>query len=57
MKSVSQQHLVSEDVWALVLCGFVVPGRVLTDCPQAVSHAWPIVYTRATSLYSLVDPT
>ncbi|KAK8723927.1 hypothetical protein OTU49_011608 [Cherax quadricarinatus] len=57
VKSVSAQHLVCEDVWALVLCGFILQGRVLTSCPQAVNHAWPIVYTRANSLYSIVDPT
>lgn len=57
VKSVSVQHLVCEDVWALVLCGFLLNGRVLSFCPQAVNHAWPIVYTRANSLYSIVDPT
>ncbi|KAG7159890.1 furry-like 2, partial [Homarus americanus] len=57
VKSVSAQHLVCEDVWALVLCGFIFHGRVLSSCPQAVGHAWPIVYTRANSLYSIVDPT
>ncbi|XP_064103219.1 protein furry-like isoform X6 [Macrobrachium nipponense] len=57
IKSGSVQHLACEDVWALVLCGFVLHGRVFSSCPQAISHAWPIVYTRANSLYSIVDPT
>ncbi|XP_042872601.1 protein furry-like isoform X6 [Penaeus japonicus] len=57
VKSVSVQHLPCEDVWALVLCGFIHHGRVLSSSPQAISHAWPIVYTRANSLYSIVDPT
>ncbi|XP_076040545.1 microtubule binding protein furry isoform X4 [Oratosquilla oratoria] len=57
VKSVSVQHLVCEDVWALVICGFMQHERVLSLCPLAVSHAWPIVYARVNSLYSTVDPT
>ncbi|CAL4082255.1 unnamed protein product, partial [Meganyctiphanes norvegica] len=57
VKSDSVQHLACEDVWPMVLCGFVQNDRVLTACPLAVAHTWPIVYTRAKLLYSMVDPT
>ncbi|KAL1131075.1 hypothetical protein AAG570_012312 [Ranatra chinensis] len=45
------------DAWACVLFGLLQPTRVLLNCPAAITHAWPIVYTRIHMLYSVIDPT
>ncbi|BES98592.1 furry homolog (Drosophila) [Nesidiocoris tenuis] len=45
------------DPWATLLFGLVDRGKVLTKCPSAVTHSWPIVYTRLHMLYSVIDPT
>ncbi|KAL7630650.1 UNVERIFIED_CONTAM: hypothetical protein RMT77_019147, partial [Armadillidium vulgare] len=57
LKSVSVQHLAgTEEVWPLVLVSFLHKERVFSQCPHAVAHMWPIVYSRINSLYSIVDP-
>uniref|UniRef100_A0A1B6DZ54 Protein furry n=1 Tax=Clastoptera arizonana TaxID=38151 RepID=A0A1B6DZ54_9HEMI len=45
------------DPWALCLFGFLERGCVLTHCPAAVAHSWPIVYSRLHSLFTVIDPT
>ncbi|XP_046667613.1 protein furry isoform X2 [Homalodisca vitripennis] len=47
----------ASDPWAVCLFGFLERGRVLTHCPSAVSHSWPIVYSRLHSLFTVIDPT
>ncbi|KAF2357084.1 Cell morphogenesis protein N-terminal [Trinorchestia longiramus] len=44
------------DVWPQVLLGFMLPERVLSQCPRVVAHAWPLIYTRAANLYPTIDP-
>ena len=45
------------DPWSMCLLGFLERGRLLTLCPTLVSHAWPIVFTRVSTLYPVIDPT
>lgn len=58
-KSGSSLNLMSGscDPWAVCLFGFLERGRVLTHCPAAVAHAWPVVYSRLHSLFTVIDPT
>nr|CAD7427510.1 unnamed protein product [Timema monikensis] len=56
-KSSSSLNLNGVDPWSTCLFGFLERGRVLTSCPSAIIHSWPIVYTRVNSLFSVVDPT
>lgn len=55
--SVGGSSVGGEEVWARVVGELMLPDRVPLACPRATSLAWPIVYTRANSLYSIVDPT
>ncbi|KAK3869521.1 hypothetical protein Pcinc_025161 [Petrolisthes cinctipes] len=54
--SVGGNSVCGEEVWARVVGELMLPDRVPSVCPRATSLAWPIVYTRANSLYSIVDP-
>ncbi|XP_063231705.1 protein furry [Bacillus rossius redtenbacheri] len=56
-KSSSSLNLNGADPWSTCLFGFLERGRVLTLCPSAVVHSWPIVYTRVNALFAVVDPT
>lgn len=56
-KSSSSLNLNGADPWASCLFAFLEKDRVLTLCPNAVAHSWPIVFTRINSLFSVVDPT
>ncbi|XP_044597140.1 protein furry isoform X1 [Cotesia glomerata] len=56
-KSSSLLNLNGVDPWSLCLFAFLERDRVLTLCPNATAHSWPIVFTRINSLFSVVDPT
>ncbi|XP_021940399.1 protein furry [Zootermopsis nevadensis] len=56
-KSSSSLNLNGVDPWSTCLFGFLERGRVLSLCPSAVMHSWPIVYGRINPLFSVVDPT
>ncbi|KAJ4438985.1 hypothetical protein ANN_14939 [Periplaneta americana] len=56
-KSSSSLNLNGVDPWSTCLFGFLERDRVLTLCPSAVMHSWPIVYGRVNSLFTVVDPT
>ncbi|EFN81826.1 Protein furry-like protein-like [Harpegnathos saltator] len=56
-KSSSSLNLNGADPWASCLFAFLEKDRVLTLCPNAVAHSWPIVFSRINSLFSVVDPT
>jgi hypothetical protein len=56
-KSSSSLNLNGVDPWSTCLFGFLERGRVLTLCPSAVMHSWPIVYGRINTLFTVVDPT
>ncbi|XP_039287310.1 protein furry [Nilaparvata lugens] len=58
-KSGSQLHLNggTNDPWATCLFAFLERECVLAHCPTAVTHAWPVVYTRLHSLFTVIDPT
>lgn len=58
-KSGSSLNLMSgaSDPWAVCLFGFLERGCILTHCPAAIAHAWPIVYSRLHSLFTVIDPT
>lgn len=47
----------SNDPWSVCLFGFLQRERVLTRCPTAVSHCWPIIFTRVNTLFPVIDPT
>uniref|UniRef100_A0A915J2V8 Cell morphogenesis protein N-terminal domain-containing protein n=1 Tax=Romanomermis culicivorax TaxID=13658 RepID=A0A915J2V8_ROMCU len=44
------------DAWASALSGFLEPQFLLTQCPTAVSYAWPAVHMRISAIFSYVDP-
>ncbi|PNF32070.1 hypothetical protein B7P43_G05723 [Cryptotermes secundus] len=56
-KSSSSLNLNGVDPWSTCLFGFLERGRVLTLCPSAVMHSWPVVYGRINTLFTVVDPT
>lgn len=56
-KSSSTLNLSGADPWSLCLFEFMERERVLTCCPSAVVHAWPMVFTRVQSLFTVIDPT
>ncbi|XP_034255121.1 protein furry-like isoform X2 [Thrips palmi] len=56
-KSSSQLNLAGFDPWATCLFGFLEKDRVLSSCPTAVLHSWPIVFSRINSLFTVIDPT
>ena len=56
-KSSSQQNLAGSDPWSTCLFGFLEKNRVLSCCPTAVIHSWPIVFARINSLFTVIDPT
>lgn len=45
------------DPWSVCYFGFLERDRILSACPVATMHSWPIVFTRLNALYSVVDPT
>lgn len=53
----SQSSSVQFDAWATCLFGFMEKQRVLTKCPSVCTQAWPLLYHRATNLFSVIDPT
>lgn len=53
----SLQTVQQFDPWSECLFGFLEKDRVLQKCPSMVAQAWPICYTRLTTLYSVIDPT
>ncbi|XP_068083711.1 protein furry [Anabrus simplex] len=56
-KSSSSLNLNSIDPWSTCLFGFLERGRVLSQCPTAVMHSWPIVFGRVNTLFTVIDPT
>ncbi|ESO93945.1 hypothetical protein LOTGIDRAFT_105090, partial [Lottia gigantea] len=44
------------DLWIRFVAAIMSKDFALTTCPHAIGHAWPIVYTRLTALFPLVDP-
>jgi len=55
-KTSSTLNLAGADPWSMCVLGFLEKGHVLTHCPSAVSHSWPIVLSRLTALYTVIDP-
>ncbi|XP_058793249.1 protein furry isoform X2 [Phymastichus coffea] len=56
-KSSSLLNLNGADPWSCCLFAFLEKDRVLTLCPNAVAHSWPIVFNRINSLFTVIDPT
>ena len=46
----------SYDPWMESMSIFMSPDYVMGYCVTAVSHAWPILFTRLQALYIHVDP-
>lgn len=57
VKTSSNFNLNVADPWNICLFEFLERERVLSCCPTAVSHSWPIVFTRVNSLFTVIDPT
>lgn len=57
VKPSSSFNLNVADPWNICLFEFLERDRVLTACPTAVMHSWPIVFTRVNSLFTVIDPT
>ncbi|KAK6976868.1 protein furry, partial [Biomphalaria glabrata] len=45
------------DMWIRCVAEFASREHAQHSCPHAVSHAWPIVFTRLNALFPLVDPS
>ncbi|BFZ15206.1 hypothetical protein BsWGS_18245 [Bradybaena similaris] len=45
------------DMWIRCIAEFASREHAQHACPHAVSHAWPIVFTRLNALFPLVDPS
>lgn len=57
VKTTPNYNLNVADPWNICFFGFLERGRVLTYCPTAIMHSWPVVYTRVNTLFSVIDPT
>ncbi|XP_034942121.1 protein furry isoform X2 [Chelonus insularis] len=57
IKSSSLLNLNGADPWSTCLFAFLERDRVLSLCPNAIAHSWPIVFTRINSLFTVIDPT
>ncbi|XP_055840446.1 protein furry isoform X2 [Episyrphus balteatus] len=57
LSQASNPHQQQFDPWAVCLFGFLERNRILQQCPSTVAQAWPICYSRVTTLYSVIDPT
>jgi hypothetical protein len=55
-KSGSSQSLFNADPWSACLISFLHPDRLPKDCPSAIKHTWPVVHSRLTQLFNVVDP-
>ncbi|XP_044014462.1 protein furry isoform X2 [Aphidius gifuensis] len=56
-KSSSLLNLSGADPWSTCLFTFLERNKVLSLCPTATAHSWPIVFNRINSLFTVVDPT
>lgn len=45
------------DTWTLCIFNFLQKEILISQCPSAVSQAWPVVYNRLHTLFSVIDPT
>lgn len=57
VKNVATYNFSVVDPWSVCYFGFLERDRILSACPIATMHSWPIVFTRLNALYSVVDPT
>ncbi|XP_025832530.1 protein furry homolog [Agrilus planipennis] len=57
VKNTSGFNLTSADPWSICLFGFLEKDRILGVCHAAVTHSWPIVFTRVNTLFPVIDPT
>lgn len=57
LKTQSAFNINSTDPWSICLFGFLERDRILTHCPTAVNHSWPIIFTRVNALFPVIDPT
>ena len=55
-KSGVSQLLFNADPWSACLIAFLHPDRLPKDCPSAIMHTWPVVHSRLTQLFTVVDP-
>ena len=55
-KSGSSQPLFNGDPWSACLIAYLHPDRLPKDCPSAIMHTWPVVHSRLTQLFTVVDP-
>jgi len=55
-RSGSNQNLFSPDPWSACYLAYFEHNRLPASCPSAILHAWPIVHTRLTQLFTTVDP-
>ena len=55
-RSGSNQNLFGPDPWSACFLSYFTHDRLPASCPSAVLHAWPIIHTRLTQLFSAVDP-
>ena len=55
-RSGSNQNLFGPDPWSACFLSYFTHDRLPVSCPSAVLHAWPIIHTRLTQLFSAVDP-
>ncbi|CAG0895765.1 unnamed protein product [Cyprideis torosa] len=44
------------DAWSNCLIDFLSPSRLPSLCPSALLATWPLIHSRITSLFPLVDP-
>ena len=56
-RSGSNMNLFGPDPWSSCLLSYFEHDRLPASCPSAVLHAWPIIHTRLTQMFSSVDPT
>lgn len=55
--TMSLKNSSSLDVWTTCLFNFLKKDILITQCPSAVIQAWPVVYHRLHTLFSVIDPT
>nr|XP_023011562.1 protein furry [Leptinotarsa decemlineata] len=57
VKNAANYNFLVVDPWSVCYFGFLEKDIILSLCPLVTMHSWPIVFTRLSALYTVVDPT
>lgn len=47
----------NSDPWGTILFGILSQNVLIKQCPSVAAQAWPLVFSRVQSLFTVIDPT